>query len=103
MESIMAGTATWTFTAGDVEVKVVATIVGGEVVFNFEVVKGTADLNGAFFDWMGDGGSVKNVEGEKANNMNGSDSDGNKILGFDEAVKLGVCRRQRQRLYRGRG
>jgi hypothetical protein len=89
MESIMAGTATWTFTAGDVEVKVVATIVGGEVVFNFEVVKGTADLNGAFFDWMGDGGSVKNVEGEKANNMNGSDSDGNKILGFDEAVKLG--------------
>lgn len=85
----VCGNATWTFTAGDVKVEVTATIVNGQVVFDFKLVEGTADLNGAFFDWMGDGGKVKNVEGEKANNMNGSDSDGNKIKGFDEAVKLG--------------
>jgi hypothetical protein len=85
----VCGTAKWTFTAGDVKVEVEASIVDGEVVFKFKLVEGTADLNGAFFDWDGKGGKVKSVEGEKANNMNGSDTDGNKIAGFDEAYALG--------------
>lgn len=84
----MAGSTVWTIEGGGVKVTVTATIVGDNVEFKIELVEGQADLNGIFFDWDSNGGSTKNV-GSSSNNMNGSDYNGNKLNGFDDAEALG--------------
>ncbi|AUH62748.1 hypothetical protein CX676_00070 [Paracoccus zhejiangensis] len=69
-------------------IEVIATIVGDNVVFNYELISGKADLNGFFIDVNNDGGSITKV-GTNSNNMNGSDTDGDKLNGFDYAKALG--------------
>lgn len=79
----------WTLTSGDVVVEITATLDGsGNVNFNYDLVSGTADLNGFYIDLANDGGDIKRLEG--GNNMNGSDTDGDKLDGFDWATIIGT-------------
>lgn len=79
----------WVLSAGDVVVEVEATLDGnGNVVFTYDLVSGVADLNGFYIDIDNDGGSIKRLAG--GNNMNGSDSDGEKLDGFDYATVIGT-------------
>lgn len=80
--------AKWVLSSGGVTVEVTATIVGGNVVFNYALTSGKADLNGFFIDVNNDGGAITSV-GSKANSMTGLDSDGDKLNGFDYAKSLG--------------
>lgn len=83
------GCVKWTLTAGDVVVEVSASLNdAGEVVFSYDLISGTADLNGFYVDLDNDGGSIRKLEG--GNNMNGSDSDGDKLDGFDWAAIIGT-------------
>lgn len=83
------GSVTWTLSAGDVTVEVVATLDGsGNVTFEYNLVSGTADLNGFFIDIGNDGGDISKLSG--GNNMKGSDSDGDKLDGFDFAQEIGT-------------
>lgn len=80
-------TPAFTFTADGVVVKVFAVEVDGGVRFTVETELAAGyriDLNGFFLDVGGDGGTVRNVAGQRANNMNGGNNDG-----FDHAVGLG--------------
>ncbi|MCT4372820.1 hypothetical protein CLG85_021935 [Yangia mangrovi] len=80
---------TWQLTAGDVSVLVTATDDGsGNITFKYELVGGIADLNGFFIDIDNDGGVFRSLGG--GNNMNGSDSDGDKLDGFDFAAQIGT-------------
>lgn len=79
----------WTLTSGDVTVEITATLDdAGTVSFNYELVSGTADLNGFYLDLDNDGGAIRRLDG--GNNMNGSDSDGDKLDGFDFAQVIGT-------------
>lgn len=79
----------WVLSAGDVVVEVEATLDGnGNIVFNYELVSGIADLNGFYIDINNDGGRITKLAG--GNNMNGSDSDGEKLDGFDYAKVIGT-------------
>ncbi|WP_299845890.1 hypothetical protein [uncultured Paracoccus sp.] len=80
--------AKWVLSSGGVSVEVIATILDGNVVFKYQLLSGKADLNGFFIDVNNDGGSITKV-GSNANNMNGSDTDGDKLDGFDYAKALG--------------
>lgn len=80
-------TPAFTFTADGVVVKVFAVEVDGGVKFTFETELADGyriDLNGFFLDIGGDGGSVRHVDGQRANNMNGGNNNG-----YDHAVGLG--------------
>lgn len=85
------GTVEWVLkdAASGVEVKIVGTIVDGQFVLTYELVSGEADLNGLFIDYGNDGGSITSV-GSKSNNMNGSDNEGDRLNGFDDAAALGT-------------
>lgn len=79
----------WTLTSGDVVIEVVATISeSGDVTITYDLVSGVADLNGFFIDFGNDGGDISKLGG--GNNMKGSDSDGDKLDGFDYAEELGT-------------
>lgn len=85
------GSVEWLLTdeASGVVVKVTGTIdADGLITLNYELLAGEADLNGLFIDYGNDGGSITSV-GSKANNMKGSDNDGDKLDGFDDAAALG--------------
>lgn len=83
------GCVKWTLTAGDVTVEVVAMQNdAGEIVFSYELLSGIADLNGLYLDLGNDGGDIRKLEG--GNNMNGSDTDGDKLDGFDWAAIIGT-------------
>jgi len=79
----------WTLTSGDVTVEVIATDDGfGNITFTYELVSGIADLNGFFIDIGNDGGDISKLSG--GNNMKGSDSDGDRLDGFDIAEEIGT-------------
>ncbi|MCF3972540.1 hypothetical protein [Paracoccus salsus] len=79
---------TWTLTSGDVVISVSARLDGnGNVTFEYNLVSGVADLNGFYLDIANDGGDISRLDG--GNNMKGSDSDGDKLDGFDYATELG--------------
>lgn len=83
------GCVKWTLSANGVVVEVSASLDdAGNVVFSYELVSGTADLNGLYLDLNNDGGDIRKLEG--GNNMNGSDSDGDKLDGFDWAQVIGT-------------
>lgn len=84
-----SGSVKWTLSSGDVTVEITGTIVGGKIYLTYELVSGTADLNGMFIDYCNNGGSITSI-GSKSNNMNGSDTDGDKLDGFDDAKELGT-------------
>lgn len=80
----------WTLSGGGGTVEVTATLdANGNVVISYALADGSApaDINGVFFDWGNDGGSLSNLG--KGINMNGSAEDGTKLDGFDYAVKTG--------------
>jgi hypothetical protein len=86
----VAGTVNWTIsgTSGDgttVIVEVTATLnPDGSITVNYGLAANSApaDINGVFFDFFNDGGSVKSV-GANSNNMKGYGD------GFDHAVETG--------------
>lgn len=79
----------WTLTSGDVTVEVIATEDEfGNITFTYELVSGIADLNGFFIDIGNDGGDISKLSG--GNNMKGSDSDGDRLDGFDFAEEIGT-------------
>lgn len=80
----------WTLSGGGVTVEVTATLdANGNVVISYALADGSApaDINGVYFDWGNDGGSLSTLG--KGNNMNGSAEDGTKLDGFDYGVKTG--------------
>lgn len=80
----------WVLESSEATVEVTATLDGaGNVVFSYELVRGIADLNGFFIDINNDGGSITRI-GTNSNNMNGSDTDGDRLNGFDYAAVLGT-------------
>lgn len=91
----MAGSTTdtvkWTLSGGGVIVNIIAVMnADGSVTLTYALDENSvqADLNGIFIDFGNDGGALTSV-GSKANNMNGSDTDGDKLDGFDMAQALG--------------
>lgn len=83
------GSVTWSLTWEDVTVEIIATEnADGDIVFTYELVSGTADLNGFYIDIGNDGGPLSDLGG--GNNMNGSDSDGDSLNGFEIAVEIGT-------------
>jgi hypothetical protein len=85
----------FTFTSPDnliINVSAAEQVQGGQsgLLFDFDVVQPDPanpiriDLNGFFLDIGGDGGSLTNVAGSSANNMNGGNNDG-----YDYALALG--------------
>ncbi|WP_143028514.1 hypothetical protein [Ruegeria marina] len=79
----------WTLTSGAVTVEVIATDDGlGNITFTYELLSGIADLNGFFIDVGNDGGDISRISG--GNNMRGSDSNGNRLDGFDIAEEIGT-------------
>lgn len=86
--ALSQSTAKWVLASADATVEITATIVGGNVVFNYALVSGVADLNGFYIDINNDGGKIKSLGG--GNNMNGAGADGDKLDGFDYATALGT-------------
>ncbi|MDB6178653.1 hypothetical protein PAF17_14215 [Paracoccus sp. Z330] len=60
----------------------------GNVVFNYELTNGRSDLNGFYLDLDNDGGDINAIQ--RGNNMFGSDTDGDKLDGFDFAKAIGT-------------
>lgn len=92
MTDANGGIVKWTLSGGGVIVNVEAVWNSDGTVtisYNLDKDSAPADLNGMFFDFGNNGGKVTSVAGEKANNMNGSTTDGEKLDGFDKAVGLG--------------
>lgn len=81
----------WTLAGGGVIVNVTAKMnADGSVTLSYALdEKSTqADLNGLFIDFGNNGGAISSID-SKANNMNGSDTDGDALNGFDMATVLG--------------
>ncbi|WP_103175087.1 hypothetical protein [Paracoccus sp. SY] len=82
----------WTLSGGGVIVNVTAKMnADGSVTlsYNLDENSAQADLNGIFIDFGNNGGTITSI-GTKSNNMNGSDTDGDKLDGFDLAQVLGT-------------
>lgn len=78
----------WTLQGKGVTVEITAMLDDmGNVVLSYEKTGGTADLNGLYIDIGNDGGPISSLG--CGNNMRGSDTDGDKLDGFDFAQKLG--------------
>lgn len=83
------GSVSWTLTSGDVTVEITATLDGsGNVVFEYELISGIADLNGFYIDIGNDGGDIGSLG--RGNNMNGRDANGDRLDGFDFAEEIGT-------------
>jgi len=81
----------WTLSGGGVIVNITAKMnADGSVTLSYGLDESSvqADLNGIFIDFDNDGGAITSI-GSKANNMNGSDSDGDTLDGFNLAESLG--------------
>ena len=81
----------WTLAGGGVIVNITAKInADGSVTLSYALDENStqADLNGLFIDFGNNGGTISSI-GSKANNMNGSDTDGDALDGFDMAAVLG--------------
>ena len=84
----MADSVVWTLVSGEVSVNITATLDGnGNIIFDYDLASGIADLNGFYIDIGNDGGDITKVG--QGNNMKGSDTDGDKLDGFDFAQALG--------------
>ncbi|WP_372800153.1 hypothetical protein [Paracoccus seriniphilus] len=85
-----ADTVTWTLEGPkNVTVEITAHADDdGNVVFNYELTGGTADLNGFFVDLDNDGGAISQLG--RNNSMTGVDSDGDTLDGFDFAQTIGT-------------
>lgn len=78
----------WTLQGKGVTVEITAMLDDkGNVVLSYELTEGQADLNGLYLDIGNDGGPISSLG--CGNNMRGSDTDGDKLDGFDFAQKLG--------------
>lgn len=84
-----AETVTWTLAGGGVEVEVTATLDGnGNVVFDFGTDATNIDLTGFYLDINNDGG--KYAAANWLDWMTGSDSDGDRLDGWDFAATIGT-------------
>lgn len=83
-----ADVVTWSLEAKGVRVEITAHAdENGNVIFNYDLTEGRADLTGFFLDLDNDGGATKSLG--RGNGMRGRDSDGDKMDGFDFAETLG--------------
>lgn len=87
-ENAWVGTAEWSFSYGDIEIKIVARVEGDNVVFDIQNVSEDPDLpfnlTGFFIDYDNNGGDITSV-GSPNNNMHGAGD------GFDFAKVLGIA------------
>lgn len=82
------GSVVWELDFSGVKIKIEASIVGGEVVFHYDLESGGADLLGLYLDFFNDGGPISSLA--QGNNMNGSTADGTPLDGFDVAFEIGT-------------
>jgi hypothetical protein len=92
MVSSTTDMAKWTLSGGGLIVNITAVMnADGSVTLTYALDEASvqADLQGMFIDFGNDGGAMTSV-GSKSNNMNGSDTDGDKLNGFDMGTVLGT-------------